>query len=73
MSQIKQWKCDGPSCDAIKKSENHWWVMKLEAGTLALRPLGNEPVEPQELTLCGEKCVVNRVSAFMSAQDRPIR
>ncbi len=73
MGEISQWKCDAPGCEAVRKPENHWWVIKFEAGMLALRPMGDDPVDPQELTLCGEKCVVNRISTFMSSQKPPDR
>ena len=66
MAEIRQIVCDNEQCRAIKKAENHWWMLWIDGEVeLHLRPLRGTP-GPGVLTFCGEPCAMKKISEYMS-------
>ena len=67
MAEIWQITCDNEQCGAVKKAENHWWMLWIDGeGELHLRSFGGKLGEGV-LTFCGEPCAMKKISEFMSS------
>jgi len=65
----------GPWCSVCNKEkygDNHWFEVHHLADALVIRPLGAGVmvVAPGHNPLCGEGCMLTRVSEWMSEQAR---
>jgi hypothetical protein len=65
----------GPWCSVCNKEkygDNHWFEIHHVADALVLRPLGAGVMvlAPGHNPLCGEGCMLTRVSEWMSEQAR---
>ncbi|SRR6266567_3011292 len=66
MAEIRQIVCDNEKCGAVKKAENHWWMLWIDdEGELHLRPMRRQLGEGV-LTFCGEPCVMKKISDYMN-------
>ena len=66
MAEILQIVCDNEKCGAVKKAENHWWMLWIDdEGELHLRPMRGT-LRVGVLTFCGEPCAMKKLSEFMS-------
>lgn len=54
--------CSG--CGAFKLKANRWWTIKIDDGTLVLRPFHHPPRE-DEYNLCGMDCVTKIVDEYL--------
>jgi len=70
MAQRTIYSCD--QCGAEQAQTNHWFVAYIEGQRLTLQPLhGNEAgrAGAKRFDLCGEACVVRKVSEFLGAMQ----
>ena len=68
MAEILQIICDNEKCLAVKKAENHWWLVWIDdQGELHLRPMRGQKIKGG-LTFCGEPCALKRISEFMAGK-----
>ncbi len=77
MSQFSGYKCDG--CGTIRGESNRWFVLfELPADgditpTVLLEHFGVEvATKPDAIHLCGETCVLKRVSAWLAGQPQSV-
>lgn len=69
MSRAQVVRCD--VCGAEKKLVNRWWIVQFNAGGSYCSIFAwsdSIASEPASAHLCGEKCVLQKVSEFMGAK-----
>lgn len=67
MGWIRQAKCDGPGCGAVRKEANHWIEATLShqrPGCLDITIFPMDPAKPSfdRECFCGIPCLVKRIS-----------
>jgi hypothetical protein len=66
MGKVAQFVCDNPKCGALKRSENHWWKVRIAFDHIILLPFDPDvPVLDCERIFCGEPCTIKVVSEWM--------